>query len=175
MVFDGEELWGNVVYIRPLRQRQLDGIAYPAREGELRHTHALRRLARAVFEFGEGTACRDEICLATAPTLISRSGRIDRQACLDDLLGDEPHHGLGIVAIKPGDRGIAIDLDQSRFSFGNCAFDIMFTASASQFAFFCTREFLTDTDAAHGHEIARETVAVPTIDGQGVDTELEDQ
>src|SRR3569832_2588485 len=115
VALDGEEFRGDYIDVRALRERRIGGVAPPTSQSNLRHAHALLRLARAVFEFGEGTACRDEICLPAAPTLIGRFGRVDRQACLADLFGNQSRRGLGIVTREPSERGIAFGLNPGKY------------------------------------------------------------
>src|SRR3569832_2921356 len=114
VALDGEEIRGDYIDVRALRERRIGGVAHTTSQSNLRHAHALLRLARAVFEFGEGTACRDEICLTAAPALIGRFGRVARQACLADLYGNQSRRGLGIVTREPSARGLAFELNHGR-------------------------------------------------------------
>lgn len=123
-----------------------------------------------VFQRQQGCPRLEQAGLARAAAAISRfrsSDFVARQGGLARQLGA---HALEMVALKPGNGGVALDVGRQRFGRSQAASGFAFEAGGTPAPLVAAGEFLHHADTAHGHRVGADAVAVRTADGQVVDT-----
>src|SRR6185295_16472589 len=129
-------------------QRSLRALTDPARECNLRGGDAAIELAGTIIQSGQyAMRCKDVSLAAPACTVGTLAGD-DLELDLPGLLGNHRRHGLGVVAVQPRERRVALDGRDERGLFRQGFLRFAFEALCAQLALFRKREFLHDPDAA---------------------------
>ena len=147
----------------------------PARQRDLRGAKLTLEQGTAIFKAHQCRARAKHIGLAAAPAAVSGLG------CADQRLGVLPQplqdgaHLLRVVPIQPCKRRVALHVRERRLPACPFALGFPLAALAAQPALLLAGKFLHHADAAHGHEIVREAVAVRSRHRQVVHAETQDR
>ena len=127
-------------------------------------------LRDAVVELRHHHARGEHIGLRAASAAIRCIGRLDLQPRFIALRDQRVAHALLVVAIEPGERGVALQIGERRRAAGLRSFGFALEARCTRLALVAARELLHHADRAHRHEVARQAEAIRAVDRQVVDT-----
>ena len=91
------------------------------------------------------------------------------------LLVDDRQLSFGVVTVEPSQRGIALNGGNARGFLGKRLLRLTIETLRTRLAFFGTRDFLHDADAAHRHEIPRHAPRIRPVHRKVVDAQRRDR
>ena len=100
-------------------------------------------------------------------------GSLHLQRGFLNLLHQQVPLRLGVIAVQPGQRRVALHRGQRQLALRLNPLGLALELLRSELAFFKPWNVLHDADAAHGHEVARDTQPVLSIGRQVVNAQLE--
>ncbi len=145
----------------------------PAQRG-LRCAHFTHGLVDAVIHLSKRCAGSEHIGLRSSAPSIGDLSRLHLQADFIALGLDQGQHAFLVVEIQPGHGRVSLQLSQRLGPAGLTGLGFSLETHGPRKAFVLTSELLHEAHRAHGHEIAGDTEAIRSADGQVVDAQFED-
>ena len=154
-------------------QRHFRRFADPARQHDFGVAHTTLHFAGTVSKHRQCVARGKHLRLsATAGAICAVSG-LDLQFRLLTVLGDHSHHRFGVITLQPRQRRIALYCGGGLRFLSQCFFRREVQAFGAQLTLVGTGDHLHHADAAHGHEIPGQAVAIAPVKRQIIDCELD--